>query len=36
MTELERFDAAMKKILSVTKIELQRRLELEKETKRAK
>jgi hypothetical protein len=30
MTEREKFDAAMKKILSVSKAELQRRLEAEK------
>jgi hypothetical protein len=33
MTEREKFDAAMKKILSVSKQELQRRLEEEKKTK---
>ena len=30
MTELEKFDATMKKILSVSKEELQRRIEAEK------
>ena len=33
MTEREKFDAAMKKILSVSKVELQRRLEAEKRAK---
>jgi hypothetical protein len=33
MTEREKFDAAMKKILSVSKVELQRRLEEEKRNK---
>lgn len=33
MTEQERFDATMKKILSVSKAELQRRLEEEKKAK---
>jgi hypothetical protein len=33
MTEREKFDAAMKKILSVSKEELQRRLEAEKKAK---
>ena len=33
MTEREQFDAAMKKILSVSKVELQRRLEQEKKDK---
>lgn len=33
MTEREKFDAAMKKILSVSKVELQRRLEAEKAAK---
>jgi hypothetical protein len=33
MTEREKFDAAMKKILSVSKVELQRRLEEEKKSK---
>lgn len=33
MTEREKFDAAMKKILSVSKQELQRRLEEEKKAK---
>jgi hypothetical protein len=33
MTESEKFDAAMKKILSVSKQELNRRLEAEKRTK---
>jgi hypothetical protein len=33
MTEKETFDAAMKKILSVSKQELQRRLEAEKAAK---
>jgi hypothetical protein len=33
MTEREKFDAAMKKILSVSKVELQRRLEEEKAAK---
>jgi hypothetical protein len=33
MTEGESFDAAMKKILSVSKEELQRRLEAEKKAK---
>lgn len=33
MTESEKFDTAMKKILSVSKVELQRRLEAEKKTK---
>jgi hypothetical protein len=35
MTESEKFDTAMKKILSVSKDELQRRLEAEKATKKA-
>jgi hypothetical protein len=35
MTEKETFDAAMKKILSVSKQELQRRLEAEKAAKTA-
>ena len=35
MTERERFDSAMKKILSVSKVELQRRLEVEKAAKAA-
>lgn len=35
MTERENFDAAMKKILSVSKIELQRRLDAEKAAKAA-
>jgi hypothetical protein len=30
MTEAEKFDRAMKKILSVSKVELQKRLEAEK------
>jgi hypothetical protein len=34
MTERENFDKAMKKILSVSKAELQRRLEAEKAKKR--
>ncbi len=33
MTEHENFDAAMKKILSVSKVELQRRLDAEKTAK---
>ncbi len=33
MTEREAFDATMKKILSVSKVELQRRLEAEKKAK---
>jgi len=33
MTEREKFDSAMKKILSVSKAELQRRLEAEKAAK---
>jgi hypothetical protein len=33
MTERQAFDAAMKKILSVSKVELQRRLEAEKKAK---
>lgn len=33
MTERETFDAAMKKILSVSKTELQRRIEAEKKVK---
>lgn len=33
MTDGEKFDAAMKKILSVSKVELQRRLELERVNK---
>jgi hypothetical protein len=33
MTDQERFDQAMKKILSVSKVELQRRLEAEKKAK---
>ena len=33
MTERQKFNAAMKKILSVSKAELQRRLEAEKEAK---
>jgi hypothetical protein len=35
MTEQEKFDATMKKILSVSKQELQRRLEVEKKAKAA-
>jgi hypothetical protein len=35
MTESQKFDAAMKKILSVSKVELQRRLDAEKATKAA-
>jgi hypothetical protein len=35
MTERENFDRAMKKILSVSKIELQRRLDAEKVAKAA-
>jgi hypothetical protein len=35
MTERENFDAAMKKILSVSKQELQRRMEAEKKAKKA-
>jgi hypothetical protein len=35
MTELEKFDAAMKKILSVSKEELKRRMEAEKASKKA-
>lgn len=34
MTERERFDAAMKKILSMSKVELQRRLDAEKSEKK--
>jgi hypothetical protein len=34
-TERERFDSAMKKILSVSKVELQRRLDAEKAAKAA-
>jgi hypothetical protein len=34
MTEKETFDAAMKKILSVSKPELQRRIEAEKQAKK--
>lgn len=33
MTEQEKFDATMKKVLSVSKAELQRRLEEEKKAK---
>jgi hypothetical protein len=33
MTEREKFDATMKKVLSVSKQELQRRLEADKRTK---
>lgn len=33
MTDQERFDRTMKKILSVSKVELQRRLEAEKKAK---
>ena len=33
LTEREKFDTAMKKILSVSKVELQRRLEAEKRAK---
>jgi len=33
MTEKEKFDATMKKVLSVSKQELQRRLEAEKKAK---
>ena len=33
MTDREKFDAAMKKILSVSKVELQRRLDAEKAAK---
>ena len=36
MTDQERFDRAMKKILGVSKVELQRRLEAEKRAKKAK
>jgi hypothetical protein len=36
MTDGEKFDAAMKKILSVSKAELQRRLEAEKKAKAKK
>jgi hypothetical protein len=36
MTEKEKFDATMKKVLSVSKQELQRRLEAEKKAKAAK
>jgi hypothetical protein len=36
MTEQQKFDAAMKKILTVSKAELQRRLEAEKKAKPAK
>jgi hypothetical protein len=35
MTEREKFDSAMKKILSVSKVELQRRLDAEKSAKAA-
>jgi hypothetical protein len=35
MTDGDRFDAAMKKILSVSKVELQRRLDAEKAAKAA-
>jgi hypothetical protein len=35
MTEKEKFDATMKKVLSVSKQELQRRLQEEKKTKAA-
>lgn len=35
MTERENFDTAMKKILSVSKVELQRRLDAEKAAKAA-
>jgi hypothetical protein len=35
MTEKEAFDATMKKILSVSKVELQRRLDAEKAAKAA-
>jgi hypothetical protein len=35
MTEREKFDAAMKKVLSVSKQELQRRLDQEKVEKRS-
>jgi hypothetical protein len=35
MTEKETFDKAMKKILSVSKVELQRRLKAEKKRKSA-
>jgi hypothetical protein len=34
MTEKEKFDATMKKVLSVSKQELQRRLEEEKKAKK--
>ena len=33
MTDKEKFDQVMKKILSVSKVELQRRLEAEKQAK---
>jgi hypothetical protein len=33
MTNQEKFDATMKKVLSVSKVELQRRLEAEKKDK---
>jgi hypothetical protein len=36
MTEQEQFDAVMKKILSVSKQELQKRLEAEKKAKEGK
>ncbi len=36
MTDKERLDAAMKKILLVSKTELQRRLEAEKKAKQAR
>ncbi len=35
MTELERFDALLKKTLSISKEELQRRIEAEKAAKQA-
>jgi hypothetical protein len=35
MTERQNLDAAMKKILSVSKVELQRRLDAEKAAKKA-
>jgi hypothetical protein len=35
MTEKQAFDRAMKKILSVSKVELQRRLDAEKAAKKA-
>jgi hypothetical protein len=35
MTEKQTFDAAMKKILSVSKTELQRRIEADKQSKTA-